>query len=193
MAETMLEALRARTRDHHARLEASLDLMDAALDLEAYRGLVARFYGFHAALEPRLAAAADWAAMGYDFEARRKLPMLARDLHALGLDPAALPLCDRLPPVDDVQAALGCMYVIEGSTLGGQQLSRHFADHLGLGPATGAAYFGSYGREVGPRWGAFRAFLAVHGRGEAAPEAAAATFEALAAWLAAEPVGAAST
>ena len=193
MAEAMLEALRAATRDHHAALEAALDLTAEGLDLAAYRRVLARFYGFHAALEPRLEAAAPWEDLGWAFDVRRKLPLLRRDLAALGLDPAALPRCDALPPLAGLQAALGCMYVIEGSTLGGQQLARHFARHLGLEATTGAAYFGSYGAEVGPRWRDFRAFLAERGdpADPAGPIAAAGTFAALAAWLAADPVPAA--
>lgn len=195
--ETLLAALRAHTHDQHIRLENQQNWQSADFDLARYRDLLARFYGWYAPMEARLARAADWEALGYDFEARRKTPLLADDLRALGIaDPAGLPRCEALPEVKDAASALGCMYVIEGSTLGGQMLTRHFKAQLGLTPARGCAFFGSYGADVGPRWVAFRAFLAaadVSGAAEdAAIASARATFDTLGAWLQGAPAAGAS-
>ena len=78
--------------------------------------------------------------------------------------------------------------MLEGATLGGQLVRRHLAHTLGLGPATGAAYYHAYGDGVGPMWRAFLAGLTVAVEREGcAPEEMLAgardTFDALADWL----------
>lgn len=184
--------LRARLRDAtasaHQRLEAALDLLAEPCERRRFVDLLQRFRGFHAAWEPALAQAlpadADLLA------ARRKLALIDADLTALGLPREvieALPrpgfaatLC-RTPA-----AALGSLYVLEGSTLGGKFISRRLrevaADWL---PPAGLRYFDPYADESGPRW---RETLA---RLEATPPAdwpaveagAVRTFDALQDWL----------
>ena len=183
--------LKDGTRAQHARAEASLPLLDPALSLADYARVVEALHGFHAPLERRLAAV-PWARIGLDWDARRKTPLLARDLRALGrtaADVAALPLCEPLPDVTTHARLLGCAYVLEGATLGGQLVRRHLARSLGLGPATGAAYYHAYGSDVGPMWRAFLGGLtAAVERDGCAPDemlaGARETFDALADWLA---------
>ncbi|CAA9335075.1 MAG: bacteriophytochrome heme oxygenase BphO [uncultured Gemmatimonadetes bacterium] len=161
--------------------------MDPALGLARYREIVAAFWGFHAALEPRLRAVDGLDALGLD-AGRRKLPLLETDLRALGADPARLPVADEVPRVDGLPAALGVMYVLEGATLGGRVISRHLASQ-GIGPDTGGAFFAGYGDATGEMWKAFAA--AIGGYAEAHPESAGAmvraadeTFTLLERWLA---------
>ncbi len=153
--------LRARTAAAHARLEARLDVFSRLRSHEDYRTLLARFYGLYEPLEPRLAAIARSPDLSLDYAARRKVPLLERDLAALGLDAPALarlPRCTRLPALEGPAALLGCLYVLEGATLGGQLIARHVAQELGLG-ARGTAFFSSYGEGVGPMWRLFVAAL----------------------------------
>jgi heme oxygenase len=58
--------------------------------------------------------------------------------------------------VDSRAAAVGAQYVLEGSSLGGQFLSRQLFDRLQLTPERGGAYFAAYGAATGRRWQAFR-------------------------------------
>jgi heme oxygenase len=155
----ILDLLRERTRASHERAEESLPLLDPALDPARYREILAGFWGFHAALEPRLMDAAR--RLGLDAQARRKLPLLERDLRALGEDPAALPVADEVPEIDGMAAALGCMYVLEGATLGGRVISRHLATR-GIEVDSGGAYFAGYGEETGPRWKEFSAAIGAY-------------------------------
>ena len=184
----ILELLRERTRASHERVEHSLPLLDPGLDRGRYRDIVAGFWGFHAALEPRLGAVAGLRALGVDPERRRKLPLLERDLCALGDDPARLPVADAVPEVEGVAAALGCMYVLEGATLGGRVITRHL-ELRGIGADSGGAYFAGYGGETGARWKEFGAALGAYAA--AHPEdtdriarAADETFTLLERWLA---------
>ncbi len=64
----------------------------------------------------------------------------------------ALPRCSRILSLPDLAQALGCLYVLEGATLGGQVLSRRSAEPFGFTRAHGCAFFHRYGDQVGPLW-----------------------------------------
>jgi hypothetical protein len=49
----------------------------------------------------------------------------------------------------------GCLYVLEGSALGGRVISKRVKQTLGLGPATGGAYFHGLGRQTARHWSDF--------------------------------------
>jgi heme oxygenase len=187
---TLLERLKTETRPAHDRIERALDIEGRLGSPAAYRALLTRFYGFHAAWEPLAEAALGDPAF---FRERRKAGLLACDLRALGLSEGEivrLPVCDRLPAMPSPAAALGSMYVVEGSTLGGTIIARLVERRLGLSAEAGCAYFRSYGPRVGAMWRAFGTRLL----GVSSPEAddavvAAAnrTFAAMESWLCADP------
>jgi heme oxygenase len=146
-------------------------------------------WGFCAALEDAVAQTRLHEALP-DYEARRKRPLLTRDLIALGLRPDAvesLPRCEDLPRCPDVAAAFGCVYVLEGATLGGRVLLPMVERELGLTTANGAAFLASYGPEVTTMWNDFRATLenwcSTDDRRARAAEAAVGVFAALERWL----------
>jgi heme oxygenase len=187
----LMARLKEETRSAHSRLERdplSRQLVSPALSRGYYTEVLEVYYGLYAPMEARLCAAADWAALGFDMGRRRKEPMLRADLAHLGRNDAqvaALPRCLDLPWVPDLHAALGCMYVLEGATLGGQLIARHVGGALGLAPDAGASFFTSYGAEVGPRWKEFKAFVDERGAGreDAVIAAASAMFAALESWF----------
>ncbi|MET0272136.1 MAG: biliverdin-producing heme oxygenase [Phenylobacterium sp.] len=144
--------LRDATRAAPEALETRLGILDRLSDAGERRALVEGFHSFHADLE---AAAAPWLSglHGLEFEARRRTPHLERDLAHYGRSPSAV--ASGLA-ADGVAAALGLMYVAEGSTLGGQVIRRHV--ETSGGDMAGLSFLDPYGRETGPRW---RGFLAV--------------------------------
>ena len=154
--------------------------------LGSYRDLLARFYGFHAAWEPCAEAALGDPAFSLP---RRKAHLLSRDLRVLGLSEAEiarLPLCGLPLPMREPADALGAMYVVEGSTLGGTIIARLAERRLGLSPESGGAYFRSYGPAVGDMWRSFRArLLAVSAprTDDAVVACANRTFAVMEAWL----------
>jgi heme oxygenase len=54
-----------------------------------------------------------------------------------------------------VPASLGCMYVLEGSTLGSQILSRSFKERFGIADHNGGAFFYGYGELTVSMWRRF--------------------------------------
>ena len=187
----VLGRLREETRDLHDAVERDLDWERRVATLAGYRALLARWYGFHATFEPAAAMAFAGAAAEDFFGPRRKLHLLRRDLVHLGLaaeEVDALPVCRRLAPMTTWAEVLGAMYVLEGSTLGGQVIARHVERTLRLDPREGGcAYYASYGRDgVGPMWRAFQGEVAAQSSpatDDALVRAARRTFERLRGWL----------
>ena len=179
-------ALRAATAADHERVEAALNLTEPGLTRTRLVAVLHRLHGFWlaaeagldgwAALEPDAAAAVGW-------HRRRRAALFAGDLRSLAADPceSAVP---GLAAVPDTEEALGRMYVLEGSTLGGVLIDRHLAalPHLGVRLLA----FSPYGDRTGAMWHAFR--TATRQRVAAGAEAgrvvagAQVTFAALAAW-----------
>jgi len=187
----MLKCLKAATGTRHAALERQLPLLDSNLSHAIYRQYVQRLFGFYDPLETRLSALPWWDAIGFDYALRHKTPRLRQDLLLLGDTEqtiAGLPRCERLPPLISEAQLWGCLYVIEGATLGGQIIIKHLHTHLGLTASSGASFFDGYGPQTGSRWKAFCA--AVPAEGDDVPGgrdamllSANLTFDALSEWL----------
>lgn len=182
-----LDQLKSRTGPQHERIEAVVPLMRPDLTLDVYRRYLVRLLPYYASLEAGLALVS-WP-VALDYPARRKASSIEADLLALG-DAAPPSLTPTLPRLESPSHAWGCLYVLEGSTLGSQILSRRVHEVLGVTPETGGAFLYGYGPETGPRWKQFGAALTelfdVHGEGdiESAVTAAEETFATLTDWLA---------
>ena len=154
----ILKRLRSETQAQHSALESRMPLMDPAFSLADYWRLLARFHGYYVPLEARLVAWSRTEGQRINYAERVKVPELERDLIALGETAetiAQLPRCAALPVLTTEADGLGCLYVVEGSTLGGQVITRQLQKGLGLSPASGGAFFNGYGAETGARWKAF--------------------------------------
>lgn len=180
----LLDELKQRTRSHHERLE-QLNGMPATRG--DYIALLESFYGFVAPWEQKLAAAAEPADPAW--QGRAKSGWLEADLAHFGCsaeERANLPRCLRLPATTSRAERLGACYVLEGATLGGQFISRHLENTLGLAAGEGYRFFRSYGADVGAKWQAFRQELLQHSSPENDPvmiQAAQDTFEMLTQWF----------
>lgn len=191
----LLHALKRETWPLHERLERRLNLLGPAFTAERYVGLIIDFWGFYSPLESRLANLPGLREWMPDLERRFKTPQLEADLANLGIPPetfASIPLCAELPPLQGMAQALGCLYVLEGATLGGQVVSRHLRRSLGFEADNGASFFQGYGDRTGTMWRIFGERLAavesVLGPIEAEmTDAARATFETLERWLFRQP------
>jgi heme oxygenase (biliverdin-IX-beta and delta-forming) len=182
----VLGLLRSGTAAEHADLERSLDLLDPALDRTRLTRVLERMHGFWQEAEAGLDA---WAARfpsdagQVSWARRRRAGLFAADLTTLGARGADGG--PELPVPADTDEALGRMYVMEGSTLGGVFIDRHLATVPELSGLRLRA-FSPYGAETGAMWHGFRraARERVAGGGDAATMVAAArqTFGALAAW-----------
>ena len=157
--------LRQATQEEHAATEATVPLMRPTLDRAQYIEVLRGFYRIVRAWDvwAQQHAPADLQAL---LEDRRQASLLAADLQAM--EAGGVPGEDEVLHKAMVQTAvqgdprsvfLGRMYVMEGSTLGGQLLARHVEEHLGLTPGHGNSYFRGYGEHTGERWREFKAVL----------------------------------
>jgi len=178
---TARHALREATQAVHTRLHTHpvlATVQAGTIDLVSYRALVARLYGFHVPFESA-------AAIGPE----RSL-WLAADLRTLGFTEqaiAALPRCLSLPRLDTPHRRLGAIYVVEGSTRGGRELSGRL-DHLfGQDERAGRCFFSGRDADTGKAWRAFADALDAAGEARAARaemiDAAIETFAAFESWL----------
>ena len=190
----VLHLLRTGTAAEHESVERTLDLLDPELDLERLTGVLTRMHGFWRAAETGLDRWADRFpadAEAVAWTARRRAGLFAADLGALGA--TGTDDAPELPAVADTDAALGRLYVLEGSTLGGRFIDRHLA---GLPSLAGVRLraFSPYGEETGAMWHAFRRVTRDHvtngGDADAVLASAAGTFRALARWC--RPAGVAA-
>jgi heme oxygenase (biliverdin-IX-beta and delta-forming) len=96
-------------------------------------------------------------------------------------------LCTDLPEVSNEAQAFGCLYVMEGSTLGGKFISQVLRKCLGIEAASGAAFFNGYGAETGARWKAFQQSLLTFseqaGQNATIIESANQTFNKMERWI----------
>lgn len=154
----ILARLKLETAAEHAQIEAATRIMRPDIGLPDYREYLERTYGFYRPVEQMLERIGVWPALELDGAARVKLPLLERDLMLLERDPSTLPLCAALPQLGGgLPEAVGCAYVLEGSTLGGRVISRHVQTRLG--PQVPHRFLDAYGAGIGERWQAFRAAL----------------------------------
>lgn len=181
-------ALREATEAAHLRLHevaAFRALAEGSLDRPRYGALLGRLLGFHAAMERRLAEAPRLDGFGIDLSERRRSPLLRADLAWLGYpDP---PAEASLPPFASAAAAMGGLYVVEGSTLGGLHLARALDPLLPPG-VEGRRFLLGYGAAHGAMW---RAACTAIERCGATPDGlagmiagAAASFEIFEDWFA---------
>lgn len=165
-----VERLRAETRDEHEAVEELVPLMGNDLTRAQYVDVLQRLYPVVRGWEIWALDHAPAIYRGLLAE-RQRSEHIQRDLHALGADPASEntnPIERRLTaafaggaPGTTATAAsfLGAMYVMEGSTLGGQYIAKHVQDQLALDPGQGNAYFRGYAEKTGSMWQSFRQHL----------------------------------
>ena len=155
--------LREQTAGEHAQTEDTVPLMSPALTREQYRSALGRFYGVVSAWDRWVDANAPPDLLPL-LTGRRRATLLLHDLQSMGSpSPEESRSGNRMetPAVAGAPRSifLGRMYVMEGSTLGGQYLAKHAEETLGLEGGQGTAYFRGYGEATGERWREFRAVL----------------------------------
>ncbi|ACO47780.1 putative heme oxygenase (plasmid) [Deinococcus deserti VCD115] len=146
----IMSRLKHSTLEQHHEVEALMPVLQPDLTVSAYARLLTQVYSVVQPLEAGLQSLP--LPEAFDLPARLKTPLLIQDLDAVS-EPRPAPLPPLLP--EGVPEALGVLYVLEGSTLGGQVIGRHLNRALGLTPGTGGAYFHAYGARTGAMWKAF--------------------------------------
>ena len=158
-------SLRHATHYHHVQLNQHpllTGLTKPDYPLANYRKLLVAYFHLYQALEDRINQFLSTQSCAFDYTARCKLPWLLKDITFFQEDPQAPSNVPRramaLPEIDNVSQLIGVLYAIEGSTLGGQLISRSMAEHHGLTPREGACFFNGYGERTSSLWQDFLCF-----------------------------------
>ncbi|SFU16081.1 heme oxygenase [Algoriphagus locisalis] len=106
-----------------------------------------------------------------DLEKRHKTKLIELDFMQLGYaKPCCTPVFKNLAMNISTAFALGVLYVIEGSSLGGRVIYKHIHKQLGYDKDSGAAYFSGYGEETGLLWKNFMTTLVTYEKYNANPD-----------------------
>lgn len=152
---SFLDNLRSKTAASHTGLEdlpISKIIVDPKITTEDYVLYLNLMHDVVKNLEdniyPILAPVID------DLDQRKKVPSLVNDiLFAKG------EIKQYEAPFDttgiSTAFAMGLMYVVEGSTLGGRFILKNIQEHLGFNEENGASYFSGYGNKTGSVWKKF--------------------------------------
>jgi heme oxygenase (biliverdin-IX-beta and delta-forming) len=150
---TVHRRLKSATADLHVEVESALDLDKITKSAAAYSEVILVLYLVFDRAYKELSDI-DFQPLKIDLGSiGRRRDWLAADLHALVTSlPAPQSLRFELPTSGH---GFGCLYVLEGSALGGRVISKRVKQTLGLGPATGGAYFHGLGRQTASHWSDF--------------------------------------
>ncbi|MBW3129384.1 biliverdin-producing heme oxygenase [Hymenobacter profundi] len=180
----ILSRLRVETRPYHDALEQNTfnqELTAGTVSQATTAHFLRRLYGFLQPYETQLRAHATAFGPEWQLDQRYRAHLILEDLAQT--DDASVPaLCPTLPPLHTRAQLLGAMYVLEGSTLGGQVIRRQLAKaDIPL-----QAYFTGYAERTGPMWKSFCQLLTAAATAEEQKEivqSAVLTFQHLHAWI----------
>lgn len=154
IAKQTIDRLRKDTATAHRTLESRMNAIHLLRSAGTRIDLVQRYYAFHshaeAALRPYLLDVQD-----LQFSKRCRSLLVASSLKSLGREP---PSTENVTfNVHSQAEALGALYVLEGSTLGGRSILRSL---VGLGSSTDSlSFLDPYGHQTGEYWRSFLAIL----------------------------------
>ena len=181
-----LKLLREATRPEHEATEASVPLLRPDLTRADYVAVLHRFHRVVCAWDTVAAAEAP-AAYAELVRQRSRCASLQADLNFFGEMKLHLPPEELLHEIreligDHGQAPhderssrfLGAMYVLEGSTLGGQYIAHQVEAGLKLQPGEGDHFFRGYGKDTMPKWREFQQALLALPDAQSGPVIAAA-------------------
>ena len=121
-----------------------------------YVQMLTWLYGFYAPLEDRIRRHLTPDNFP-EIVKRSRAESILWDIKEFGTEAAQPDLCRHLPVIDTYERALGALYVLEGSTLGGRIIAAMISRQLDS--MKGLSFFNSYGAETGHMWQSFKDFL----------------------------------
>ena len=182
--------LRNETRTEHTLVESASGLPNAIDSMEAYKSCLLNFYGIFCPLERYLATFSEWEDVNLSMLSRSRTPALRRDLQALNVDPRLWieAPAHSLPSLPHFCCALGALYVLEGSTLGGQIIMSAIHQNFPTTAKIPEGFFAGRAEQTGPLWYQFRTVIDAYGQQfpeeqECVIEGAQGTFNAISAWF----------
>jgi hypothetical protein len=176
-------------------IEKCIPLLKGSPNLNDYRRYLERNFGFYQPFESSLHTKMNQEGIMVDDLSewnrdRRKVPIILSDFDRIGASTEGLEQCQVLPEVETRPQLLGCLYVMEGSTLGGKILARHLREtcpeYDACYPESTQSFLNPYGLKTDEMWARFRERLSkVTSAADlsALVESAKKTFDLMSLWL----------
>lgn len=153
-------ALKTETHDAHMRLHVhpfTQPLQSETLTRAEYERILKGFYYYYSALEHH------YKGIESDFGSTfNPVAALEKDFQTLGISPPDNNSLDKTVQTDlpaDFDHYIGYLYVKQGSTLGGQIMSKNIERTTGLDRDKDVHFFNPYGKSTGPVWKSFLSYL----------------------------------
>jgi heme oxygenase len=183
--ESVSQRLKKGTAEAHQQTETILAPRLASIrTIDDYACILKMFYGYFSPLEKAISHYITTAVLP-DVHERRNSLFILRDLEAIGCSTEKLLTCQDIPKIISIPRALGAMYVLEGSTLGGRMISKMMMKNTSVVfDESYLNFFNGYKEDTGNKW---KAFLSVIERYEAEGneliDSANETFDGLTKWM----------
>jgi heme oxygenase (biliverdin-IX-beta and delta-forming) len=158
-----LQRLRSKTANSHRLIEqnsASQFLISKEVTIVQYADYLKSLYGFVYGFEKMVFPILKHHQL-LQINDRKKSHFIQADLAMLNQTAAQPYVSDELfsTHYPTAAAAFGGMYVLEGSTLGGQIISKHLSKILGAAVAGKTTYLSAYASHTGTMWKSFLQLL----------------------------------
>lgn len=159
IASNFLNDLKSQTADSHKKLEGlsvSMSIMSPDMKIEEYANYLKLMHDVHQDTEETIFPL--FTNLIDDIEQRRKKQLIEADLSFLNYD---VTTAEKVFKAENfsVPFALGILYVVEGSTLGGRFILKNVSRVPQLSGDKGVSYFNGYGEKTGFFWKSFLNFL----------------------------------
>ena len=165
METTVRNRLRVATHPYHLQLNRHAllaKLTQHDLKLSAYHRVLVAYFHLYKTLEERINHYLQLHPNLFDYSKRNKLLWLHHDLSYFQddlreFDYEKLKII-KFSEIKDIGQLVGILYALEGSTLGGQLISRNLTQNHGLTSSRGARFFNGYGELTLIMWQDFLCF-----------------------------------
>lgn len=188
MSKTLLsEQLKEHTKSQHQLLEKQIiPLIKAIRTTTDYSRLLMLFYTYFGAVELLVDNTLDVEYIP-DYPQRRKTALLHTDLDVMNITIQPFATGAYLPAIENHLQAIGAMYVMEGSTLGGLHISKMISLQLQQQNTNAFSFFNGYKDETQQMWHLFKTaidnMLLKPGEEATVINASNNTFERFANWI----------
>lgn len=150
---SFLNNLRTNTAASHKELEAlpiSKSIVDPKITVEEYALYLSLMHDVVQNLEENIYPILSEVIS--DLSERKKANLILNDLKNIGSEKKQMLSPFKNASEISVPFAMGMMYVVEGSTLGGRFILKNIQESLNFSEENGASYFSGYGNKTGSFW-----------------------------------------
>lgn len=156
-----MQRLKEETAQAHKETEQysyGMEIMTGRLTSDQYAEVLIKNYQLHAAYEPALQAieGLDELFCG-DLSSRMREASLVEDIQKVNAFPQKFE--GEIVTPTTIAQALGCMYVLEGSTLGGAVILKKLRTIESINSQDAFSFYGFYGKNLGKKWQEFGGIL----------------------------------